>query len=82
MEERLRALELMLEQRQAVINEHERQLADLRTQMAVLVTKQDALIKKLDSFSSGVNRGLWIVGGGFLTALVMWVTNGGLHGGQ
>lgn len=76
MEDRLKRLEVVLEHRQATIDAHEKELADLRVQMAVLVTRQEQLIKKLDTFSSGINRGLWLIGGGFLSALIVWLTGG------
>lgn len=58
----------------------EKEIAELKTELAILNIKQQQLIQKLDGFTSGVNRGLWILGGGFLTAVVVWVTGGGLSG--
>ena len=79
-EDRLRSLENVLIARQTVIEEHTRDLAELRTQMAVLVAKQQNLIEKMDKFSSGINRGLWIIGGGFLMSLVAFIVGGGISG--
>lgn len=58
----------------------EKDLQAIRIELAVMTAKQEQLIKKLDGFSSGVNRGLWILGGGFISAVVFWVVNGGLGG--
>jgi hypothetical protein len=46
--------------------------------VAKLITIQGQLIAKLDNFSSGINRGLWIIGGGFITAFITWIVGGGL----
>lgn len=80
MEEEIQTLLGLLEKKQRQLDDHGRELAELRTQMAVLVTKQDALIQKLDGFSSSINRGLWIIGGGFIAAFVAWIVRGGLSG--
>ena len=81
MEDEIKALKAILDQRQTKIDEHDKEIAELRTQIAVLVIKQEALIQKLDGFSSGINRGLWIIGGGFIAAFVAWIVRGGLSGG-
>ena len=45
--------------------------------MSQMLTQQQ---EKLDSLSGGINRGLWIIGGGFIAATVSWITKGGLTG--
>ena len=77
MEDEIKTLKAILDQRQTKIDEHDKEIAELRTQIAVLVIKQEALIQKLDGFSSSINRGLWIIGGGFIAAFVAWIVTGG-----
>lgn len=36
------------------------------------------LEEEINSVKSGIGRGLWILGGGFLTSLVAWIAGGGL----
>lgn len=52
----------------------------LETQCALLQQSLDNQQKKLDNLSSGINRGLWIIGGGFIAAAVSWVVKGGMTG--
>jgi len=73
-EEDLKEIKTKLEQ-------EDKELSELKIEIAVMEAKQEALIKKVEGFSSGVNRGLWIIGGGFITAFVVWVTDGGLGNG-
>lgn len=71
MEERLDKLEQLLSNQQ-------KEITEIKIRQTELITKQTILIEKLDNFNSGVNRGLWLVGGGFIVAFVSWVTGGGL----
>ena len=50
----------------------------LETENALLRQHVSQLNKKVDNLNSGIGRGLWILGGGFLAALGTWITNGGL----
>lgn len=49
----------------------------LETQIAVMQSQQKDILSKLNNLSGGINRGLWILGGGFIAAFVTWVVNGG-----
>lgn len=60
-----------------VESEQER-IRRLETQLAVLQTQQKEILGKLNNLSGGINRGLWILGGGFITAFVAWVIGGGM----
>ncbi len=53
----------------------------LETESALMSQELAQLKEKLDNLNGGINRGLWIIGGGFMAATVSWVTKGGLHGG-
>jgi hypothetical protein len=55
------------------------QIVELKIQQAATNFKLDDLTKKLESFNNAINRGLWILGGGFLAAVVTWITGGGLQ---
>lgn len=46
--------------------------------LALEVQRSTALEKKLDNLSTGIGRGLWILGGGFLTSITAWIVGGGL----
>ena len=52
----------------------------LETQCALMSQALDQQQQKLDNLNSGINRGLWIIGGGFIAAAVSWVVKGGLTG--
>jgi len=52
----------------------------LETQCALLQQSLDNQQEKLDNLSGGINRGLWIIGGGFIAAAVSWVVKGGMTG--
>ncbi len=56
-------------------------LRTLETDNALLLQQVKQLEKNLDSLSSGINRGLWIIGGGFIAAIVSWIIGGGLSNG-
>lgn len=79
MEEKLAAMQQILDSRQTKIDEHDRELAELRVQLAVLTTKQDEILSKLDKF---VNTYTWagrIIGAAFLVSVWQWLTGGGLN---
>lgn len=54
-------------------------IVELKVQQAAINVKLDNMGDKLEKFNTGINRGLWIVGGGFLAAITTWITGGGLH---
>lgn len=55
----------------------EREIADLKLKQALLQQKSDSFERDLRELKGGINRGLWILGGGFITAMVTWIINGG-----
>lgn len=65
---------------EAKLEELVKQNYTLATEVKILTKELESLTKRVDNFSSGINRGLWIIGGGFLSALVLWIQNGGLSG--
>ena len=50
----------------------------IELQNALLAQEVARLNKEITNLSSGIGRGLWLIGGGFLASLVAWVVNGGL----
>lgn len=61
--------------------EHERdeqKIRELSDEVLALKIRNDSLQKKLDNLSAGIGRGLWILGGGFLSAIAAWIAGGGL----
>lgn len=60
--------------------EHEdtRRLRELEKEFAVMQSQFTDLKRRQENLNSGINRGLWILGGGFLAAVVAWVAGGGL----
>lgn len=62
------------ERTRAIVSE----IAQLKMDLALERQKVESLQKKVDNLSTGIGRGLWILGGGFISAFVLWVTNGGM----
>jgi uncharacterized coiled-coil protein SlyX len=77
-EEDIKRLEKLIESQDEKIKELSDRQVELRLDVAKLITIQGQLIAKLDNFSSGINRGLWIIGGGFISAFITWIVGGGL----
>jgi uncharacterized coiled-coil protein SlyX len=77
-EEDVKRLEKLVEAQDEKIKELSDRQIELRLEMTKLITIQGQLIAKLDNFSSGINRGLWIIGGGFISAFITWIVGGGL----
>ncbi len=50
----------------------------LELENALLTQEVKQIHSELDSVKSGIGRGLWILGGGFLASIVGWITTGGL----
>ena len=76
--EDVKRLEKLVEAQDEKIKELSDKQIELRLEMAKLITVQGQLITKLDNFSSGINRGLWIIGGGFISSFILWIVGGGL----
>ena len=53
-------------------------LRNLELDNAVLHEQVKNMETKINSLSSGVSRGLLVLGGGFIASFVTWVVNGGL----
>ena len=77
-EEDGKRLEKLVEAQDEKIKEWSDRQVELRLEMTKLITIQGQLITKLDNFSSGINRGLWIIGGGFISSFILWIVRGGL----
>jgi len=58
-----------------------KRLRQIEQDIAVMKVKVAETEKKQEDFQSGVNRGLWIVGGGLLAAIVSFIIQGGLSRG-
>lgn len=56
----------------------EKRLRDVESLLAVEMQKVKTLEGKVNNMSSGIGRALWIIGGGFISAMVAWVVGGGL----
>ena len=53
-------------------------LRNIELQNALLTQEVAQLHQELDKLNSGIGRGLWIIGGGFIAAFVGWIVSGGL----
>ena len=53
-------------------------LRTIELQNALLTQEVAQLHQEIDKLNSGIGRGLWLIGGGFIAAFVAWVVNGGL----
>lgn len=51
---------------------------DMRVEHAAAMERQKALIHSINKIETAVGRLIWLVAGGFISAAVMWVINGGL----
>lgn len=58
--------------------EFRKEITELKIELAKITSRQDAILEKVDKYSSGINRGLWLLGGGFILSLVNWVMGGGI----
>lgn len=52
----------------------------IEQEIAIVKVKLTEVEKTQDEFQSGVNRGLWLIGGGFIAAIVSFIIKGGLNG--
>ena len=55
-----------------------KRLRDVEKELAVEKQRVSTLETKVDSMNSGINRGLWLLGGGFISSVVAWIIGGGL----
>jgi len=53
-------------------------LRSAETKLAVLEQSQKVNRRDIDAMKSGIGRGLWIIGGGFISSVVAWIAGGGL----
>lgn len=53
-------------------------LRNIELQNALLRQELTQLHDEIDRLNGGIGRALWIVGGGFIAAVVSWVVSGGL----
>ena len=53
-------------------------LRNIELQNALLTQEVAQLHQEIDKLNSGIGRGLWLIGGGFIAAFVAWIVNGGL----
>lgn len=64
-----------------VIKDQAKIIQDRETIITVHENRITQLEENYKNLKGGINRGLWILGGGFISAFVMWITNGGMNGG-
>ena len=50
----------------------------IELQNALLTQEVAQLHQEIDKLNSGIGRGLWLIGGGFIASFVAWIVNGGL----
>jgi|TARA_R110000822_G_scaffold100181_6_gene225733 hypothetical protein len=62
------------------ITEIRKRLQQLELREALTEQEMKSLRKTIDGYGSSISRGLWIVGGGFIMAIVSWISQGGLNG--
>lgn len=58
--------------------EVQERLRELEVEYALLKQKLEAIEKSNSSITEGINRVLWIIGGGFVASVVTWIAGGGL----
>lgn len=56
-------------------------LRSIEKDLAVIKVRVREIEKRQNDFQSGVNRGLWLIGGGFIAGFVSFIIRGGLSGG-
>jgi len=66
-----------MEQTEAV-HELALKIVKLEAELEASKLTTERLEREIISVKSGIGRGLWILGGGFLASLVTWVAGGGL----
>ena len=56
----------------------EERLRTIELNNALLAQEVAQLHQDIDALNSGVGRGLWIIGGGFIAAFEGWIVSGGM----
>lgn len=56
----------------------DREIAEIKTNIAVMQVSLTMVKTSLDNLNDNLSKILWIIGGGFLTALVGWIVSGQL----
>lgn len=56
----------------------QKEIAEMDKRLALLEQKVDQIDKNVTSINANLSKILWIVGGGFIMAIVGWVLRGGL----
>lgn len=59
-------------------DELQKKILEHELKLALLEERNKNLESKLSNLQGGINRGLWILGGGFIAAFATWVMNGGM----
>jgi len=49
----------------------------IELQNALLTQEVAQMHQEIDKLNSGIGRGLWLIGGGFIASFVAWIVNGG-----
>lgn len=56
----------------------QKEIAEMDKRLALLEQKVDQIDKNVTNINANLSKILWIVGGGFIMAIVGWVLRGGL----
>lgn len=56
----------------------QKEIAEMDKRLALLEQKVDQIDENVRNINSSLSKILWIVGGGFIMAIVGWVLRGGL----
>jgi L-arabinose isomerase len=56
----------------------QKEIAEMDKRLALLEQKMDQIDKNVTNINDNLAKILWIVGGGFIMAIVGWVLRGGL----
>jgi len=56
----------------------DKEIAEIKTNIAVMQVSLTMVKTSLDNLNENLSKILWIIGGGFLTALVGWIVSGQL----
>lgn len=80
------SLETLLNESRRLIDKQQDDIDQLRRDMTnntIALTRLEQKLEsvggKIDNYSRGINRGLWIIGGGFISSVMAWLFSGGLH---
>lgn len=86
MTDNLDVVKSLVQANKEAINNHTEDLHSIRDTMvgiaktqAIIETRLVSVEATVSKFSGGINRGLWLIGGGFITTLIAWVSDGVFH---